>query len=133
MKSPIIALLLLQGGLTEVVTAASEASSILWYSAPAEKDFLGALVVGNGRIGASIHGYTDKELIRLNEESIWSGGPRDRVNPAALPSLPKLREQLATGQLTEADDNWIANFTGVPSDMRAYQPVSSVRQDNAYL
>lgn len=123
------ALLFLQAGLAHIVAAASDASSVLWYSTPAEKDFLGALVVGNGRLGASIHGYTDKELIRLNEESIWSGGPRDRANPAALPSLPKLREQLATGQLTEADDNWIANFTGVPSDMRAYQPAGELRLD----
>ncbi|RYP66355.1 hypothetical protein DL771_007861 [Monosporascus sp. 5C6A] len=91
--------------------AASEASHLLWYSAPADRDFLAALPIGNGKLGASIHGYTDQELIRLNEDSIWSSGPIDRVNPKALSALP-------------------ANFIGTPTtDMRAYQPAGELRLD----
>lgn len=115
--------------LLQCAVASSQASSVLYYNAPADRDFYSGLPIGNGRLGGTIHGYTDQELIRLNEESIWSGGPRDRVNPDALPNLPTLRKQLVTGQLSEADDNWIANFTGVPSDMRAYQPAGELRID----
>ena len=77
-----------------------------------------------------VHGYTDQELIRLNEDSIWSGGPIDRVNPRALDSLPRIREQIAAGNLTAAGETWQANFTGTPTtDMRAYQPAGEMRLD----
>ncbi|RYO79441.1 hypothetical protein DL762_008185 [Monosporascus cannonballus] len=110
--------------------AASQASHLLWYSAPANRDFLAALPIGNGKLGASIHGYTDQELIRLNEDSIWSGGPIDRVNPKALSALPVIREQLNVGNLTEAGKTWQANFIGTPTtDMRAYQPAGELRLD----
>ncbi|RYP80406.1 hypothetical protein DL770_006211 [Monosporascus sp. CRB-9-2] len=110
--------------------AASQASHLLWYSAPADRDFLAALPIGNGKLGASIHGYTDQELIRLNEDSIWSGGPIDRVNPKALSALPVIREQLNVGNLTEAGRTWQANFIGTPTtDMRAYQPAGELRLD----
>lgn len=110
--------------------AASQASHLLWYSAPADQDFLSALPIGNGRLGASIHGYTDQELIRLNEDSLWSGGPIDRVNPKALDALPVIREQLNTGNLTAAGQTWQENFIGTPTtDMRAYQPAGELRLD----
>ena len=110
--------------------AASQASHLLWYSTPADRDFFAALPIGNGRLGAVVHGYTDQELIRLNEDSIWSGGPIDRVNPRALDSLPRIREQIAAGNLTAAGETWQANFTGTPTtDMRAYQPAGEMRLD----
>lgn len=110
--------------------AASPASHVLWYSAPADQDFLSALPIGNGRLGASIHGYTDQELILLNEDSLWSGGPIDRVNPKALDALPLIREQLNIGNLTEAGQTWQENFIGTPTTgMRAYQPAGELRLD----
>lgn len=51
----------------------------LWYKEPA-KTWTEALPVGNGRLGAMIYGKTDKEIISLNEDTLWSGYPRD-LNP----------------------------------------------------
>lgn len=49
-------------------------SLILWYNQPA-KDWNEALPIGNGRLGAMIFGRTKEELIQLNEQSLWTGGP----------------------------------------------------------
>ena len=56
--------------------------TLLKYNQPAV-DFNSALPVGNGRIGGMIYGEAENELIKLNEDSIWSGGLRHRVNPDA--------------------------------------------------
>ncbi|KAF4837674.1 Alpha-L-fucosidase 2 [Colletotrichum siamense] len=125
--SPVAACMLL--ALSWLASASSEASHTLWYSQPALRDFYEALPIGNGRLGAMIHGYTDKELIRLNEESIWSGGPMDKIPTTALDALEPLREQILDGRLTEADQNWVANFTPEYDDMRRYQPAGELRLD----
>ncbi|KAF6824268.1 alpha-l-fucosidase [Colletotrichum plurivorum] len=111
------------------IAAASQASHIMWYSQPALRDFYEALPLGTGRLGAALHGYTDKELIRLNEESIWSGGPMSKIPPTARSALPSLREQILEGRLTQADQNWVANFTPEYDDMRRYQPAGELRID----
>lgn len=72
----------------------------LWYCTPAG-GWDEALPVGNGRIGAMIYGDPEHEIMQLNEDSIWYGGPMDRINPDALPNLEKVRrlilDQLHSG------------------------------------
>ncbi|MBR4278427.1 MAG: glycoside hydrolase N-terminal domain-containing protein, partial [Lachnospiraceae bacterium] len=65
----------------------------LRYNKPA-KDFNEALPVGNGRIGGMIYGETDRDLIGLNEDSIWSGGLRNRNNPDSKEGLKEVRRLL---------------------------------------
>lgn len=52
---------------------------LLWYEQPAER-WTQALPLGNGRIGAMVHGGVEKERICLNEDTLWSGYPRDTVD-----------------------------------------------------
>jgi alpha-L-fucosidase 2 len=47
----------------------------LWYDAPA-KDWLEALPLGNGRLGAMVFGRPGRELVLLNDSTAWSGSPR---------------------------------------------------------
>src|SRR5437764_13826499 len=71
--------------------AAQGASSTkLWYRQPAER-WVEALPVGNGRLGAMIYGKVANELIQLNEDTVWAGDDRDRVNPEARTNLPEVR------------------------------------------
>ena len=51
----------------------------VWYKTPAD-DWNSALPVGNGRLGAMVYGGSGHETIQLNEESVWSGGHKDRNN-----------------------------------------------------
>lgn len=111
------------------VAASSEASHKLWYSKPAARDFFDALPIGNGRLGATIHGYPDKELVRLNEESIWSGGPIEKIPETAKDNLKLLREQILNGSLTEAGETWSEHFVPWYDDMRRYQPAGELRVD----
>ncbi|MCF0054870.1 glycosyl hydrolase family 95 catalytic domain-containing protein [Dyadobacter sp. CY356] len=67
----------------------------LWYKQPA-RNWNEALPVGNGRIGAMVFGRVNEELIQLNEESLWSGGPvNPNPNPGAVKYLPQIRKALA--------------------------------------
>jgi alpha-L-fucosidase 2 len=66
----------------------------LWYDKPAS-NWVEALPVGNGKIGAMIFGGVEKELLQLNESTLFSGGPVPKViNPAAASYLPKIRKAL---------------------------------------
>ncbi len=62
-----------------------------------------ALPVGNGRLGAMVFGGIEKERIALNEDTLWSGYPKDRNNPDAKEALPKVRELIAQEKYEEAD------------------------------
>ena len=61
--------------------------SRLWYRRPAA-EWLEALPVGNGRLGAMVFGDVARERIQLNEETVWSGNGRDATSPEALDALP---------------------------------------------
>jgi alpha-L-fucosidase 2 len=88
--------------LSSAVFAAAPEST-LRYSAPAQK-WVEALPVGNGRLGAMVFGGADHERLALNEDTFWSGGPRDWNNPAAKEVLPKVREAIFAGRYREAEE-----------------------------
>jgi alpha-L-fucosidase 2 len=75
----------------------------LWYQQPAA-NWNAALPVGNGRLGAMVFGRVSEELIQLNEETLWSGGPANTdPNPAAHKILPQIREALFREDYETAD------------------------------
>lgn len=78
-------------------------NNCLTYSTPAEQ-WTDALPVGNGRLGAMVFGGIKTELLQLNEDTLWSGGPRDWNNPAAREVLPKVRAALFAGRYEEATE-----------------------------
>jgi alpha-L-fucosidase 2 len=65
----------------------------LWYKQPASR-WEEALPVGNGRIGAMIYGGVAREQIALNEDTLWSGYPKDKNNPQSAEHLAELRDRL---------------------------------------
>jgi len=74
----------------------------LWYNHPAGNVWEEALPLGNGRLGAMVYGNPEKEVIKLNESSIWSGGPNRNDNPDALAALPEVRKLIFEGHYSEA-------------------------------
>ncbi|HEY8483328.1 MAG TPA: glycoside hydrolase family 95 protein, partial [Longimicrobiales bacterium] len=74
----------------------------LWYRRPA-REWVEALPVGNGRLGAMIFGTIGRERLQLNEDTLWSGGPKDWNNPGAREVLPEVRRLIAEGKYVEAD------------------------------
>ena len=97
----------------------------LWYSRPASTWF-GALPVGNGRLGAMVHGRVHKEQIQLNEETIWTRRDRPRNNPAALEYLPEVQRLLLAGRARDAAFlAELASF-GTPHWQTAYQTLGQL-------
>ena len=73
----------------------------LGYAKPAER-WSESLLMGNGRIGACVWGGIDREVINLNEDSLWTGEPGYEINPKALPALPEVRRLLLAGENAQA-------------------------------
>lgn len=94
--------------------------SKLWYKQPAN-EWEEALPLGNGHMGAMIYGKVSNELICLNEENMWYGGPVDRNNPDALANLPKIRELIFAGKISEAEKLMGYALSGCPESMHPYQ------------
>jgi alpha-L-fucosidase 2 len=102
------------------------ADPVLWYRHPAEK-WGDALPVGNGRLGGMVFGGIAKERIQLNEDTIWNGKKRDRVNPEALKALPEVRRLLFAGKPREAEALEEKTMMGIPSRQPPYQPLGDLK------
>ena len=102
-----------------------ETETLLQYKKPAE-NFDWALPVGNGRIGGMIFGGAENELIKLNEDSIYSGGLRHRVNPDAQEGLAEVRALLKEGRIPEAEKIAFEKLQGVTPNMRHYMPLGDL-------
>lgn len=100
-----------------------DAESLLWYQQPAT-DFDHALPVGNGRIGGMIFGNAKKEVIKLNEDSIWSGGRRERNNPDAWEGFQEVRKLLLEGNAAAAEQVAFEKMQGVTPNSRHYMPLA---------
>ncbi len=107
--------------------SAAPVSSVLWYREPA-RTWHEALPVGNGRIGALVHGGADSELLQLNEGSVWSGRADYVEKPEVLQNLPRLRELLFAGKHAEAEALAKRHLTTVPRpDYGSFQPLGDLR------
>jgi alpha-L-fucosidase 2 len=76
-----------------------------------------------------IFGAPDREKIQLNEDSVWSGGYRDRNNFEAQTALPLIRSLIREGRVRAAEDLCIEAFTGIPPDQRVYQTAGELSVD----
>jgi alpha-L-fucosidase 2 len=92
----------------------------LWYTQPAAR-WLEALPVGNGRLGAMMHGRVHKEVVQLNEESLWTRPFGRRENPLALARLGEVRQALFEGDGRRAHFLAELGSFGVPRSQAAYQ------------
>jgi alpha-L-fucosidase 2 len=98
----------------------------LWYERPAT-EWLEALPVGNGRLGAMVFGGTADERIQFNEATLWNGGPHDYSHPGASVVLPHLRSLLFAGNQRAADSLASASFMSIPLAQQAYQAFGDIR------
>src|SRR5687768_5576479 len=62
----------------------------LRYDEAAGTDWLRALPVGNGRLGAMVFGNVDTDRLQLNEDTVWAGGPYDSANPRGAANLAEI-------------------------------------------
>ena len=56
-------------------------------------EWVEALPVGNGRLGAMVFGGASRERIQFNEETLWNGEPRAYHRPGAVRYLDDVRAE----------------------------------------
>jgi alpha-L-fucosidase 2 len=126
----------------------------LWYDRPAT-EWVEALPVGNGRVGAMVFGDPASERLQFNESTLWTGRPHGYEHEGAVKVLPRLRELLhesrrlglqadallRQGRRDEADEKRKAarakqeeaealgtrEFMSVPLRQKAYQAFGDLR------
>lgn len=92
----------------------------LWYRQPAAR-WEEALPIGNGRLGGMVYGGAAEERIQLNEDTLWSGFPRDTIQYSSQRYLKRTRELIMAGQYSEAEE--LLNREMLGRDVEAYQPM----------
>jgi alpha-L-fucosidase 2 len=112
------------------VAAQQAAPLTLWYREPA-KQWVEALPVGNGNLGAMVFGAAPHERIQLNEHTLWEGHHLEEDNAAAREQIQKIRELLFAGKYAEA--NSVARpggrFVGPSSGRFSYQTLGDLVLD----
>jgi alpha-L-fucosidase 2 len=100
----------------------------LWYRQPA-REWIEALPVGNGRLGAMVHGGAAdgspaSEYLDLNEDTLWSGKPLAHANPDARAGLAAVRKAVLDHGDYHRADALCKTMQGRFAE--AYQPLASV-------
>jgi len=109
----------------QVARAPSSQAIVLWYRQPANQ-WLQAMPLGNGMIGAMIFGGVPQERIALNESSFWSGRPHNYDDPEAGKYFSQIRDLVFADKFQEAEKLANAHFYGIPKAQEAYQPIGDL-------
>jgi len=97
----------------------------LWYDKPAQ-EWVEALPIGNGRLGAMVFGTIQSERLQLNEDTLWAGAPNDWNNPGAKDILPIVRRLISEERYVEADE--VSKQMQGPFN-QPYQPLGNINID----
>ncbi|MDH5834418.1 glycoside hydrolase family 95 protein [Luteimonas kalidii] len=100
----------------------------LWYPRPATQ-WVEALPLGNGRLGAMVWGGGKHERLQLNEDTLYAGGPYDPTPLGALEALPEVRRLLFARRYAEAEALANATMLGRPPKQMPYQPLGDLVLD----
>lgn len=93
------------------------------FEQPAEQ-WADALPVGNGRLGAMVFGDVKTERIALNEDTLWSGAPRNWNNPGAKSELAVVRKLVIEDKDYSGADKECRKMQGPFND--AYEPLGDL-------
>ena len=100
----------------------------LWYNRPAQQ-WIEALPVGNGRLGAMVYGQPEAEIISLNEDTIWTGGPYEPSKPEGPARMPEIQRLVFEGKYLKAQDLLDSIMRTHPDSQQKYQPLGQLRLD----
>ena len=105
-----------------------EASHLeLFYQQPAT-EWMEALPIGNGRIGAMIYGGIGTERIALNESSMWSGEPDDNQEiPFGKEKLNQLRYLFFYGDIIKGNQLAGESLHGTPHSFGTHLPIGEIQ------
>ncbi|MBI5771474.1 MAG: glycoside hydrolase family 95 protein [Verrucomicrobia bacterium] len=100
----------------------------LWYPQPA-RQWVEALPLGNGRLGAMVFGGAAEERLQLNEDTFWSGSPHHNNVATARDAFPEIRRRIFAGDFVGASalaGEKVLPGPGKPNGM-SLQPIGDLR------
>ncbi len=97
----------------------------LEYDEPA-KQWVEALPLGNGNLGAMVFGGVEEARFQLNEDTLYIGEPHDYSKPDAHKSLEELREYLFKGDQRNAQNLANAKMMSNPFTQIPYQTLGDI-------
>ena len=100
----------------------------LWYRQPA-RDWVQALPVGNGRLGAMVFGGAERERIQLNEDTLWAGHPVERDRKGAWKAIAEARQLIFDGKYAEGQALMQQEVMGPRIAPRSYQTLGDLWLD----
>jgi len=106
---------------TALSTVTVQGQNRLWYNGPA-REWEEALPIGNGRMGAMIFGGDTLEEVQFNEETLWTGEPRNYNKANASLYLDTIRNLLEEGKQQEAEKLAMNEFMGLKSETEDNRP-----------
>ena len=128
MRRILFRLLIFPSMIVAALAVASPAEE-LWYDKPA-KDWYEALPVGNGRLGAMVFGRPAEELLQLNEQTLWTGGP---VDPNPNPDAPRYLQPVRDALFSDAVDTAVGLLKKMQGpDTQMYQPLGDFQLKQHY-
>jgi len=99
----------------------------LWYEQPAT-EWMKALPLGNGRLGAMVYGGTTEETIALNELTLWSGKPDQKQNKdCGAEKLAEIRKLFFSDKYKEGHDMADQYLTGDMSSFGTHLPLGDLK------
>ena len=101
-------------------------TSIFHMNKPAE-NWNEAIPIGNGRLGGMVWGGIKQERIQTNDDTFWSGEPRNVQNPGAAQYLPEIRQLLIDQKHSEAQK--LMNSKMLGPNNQSYMPLTDIVLD----
>lgn len=85
------------------------------------KNWNEALPIGNGFMGAMCFGGPVVDRFQLNNDSLWSSGFRNRINPDAKEKMEELRKLIYDGKISEAEYLASEAYCAIPDYQAHYE------------
>ena len=119
-------------GLFSTLTLAAQEKQdvVLWYDKPAG-NWLEALPVGNGHLGAMVFGGVEEEELQLNDDTFWAGSPHNNDMPQARARLDEVRDLIFRGENKRAQEIADSCFFSGKNGM-SYLTLGSLVMDFSY-
>lgn len=103
-----------------------EPKFLLWYQQPAT-EWMQALPLGNGRLGAMVYGGIENEKIALNEITLWSGQvDENQEQEVGKEKLNEIRKLFFEGNLSEGNKKATQYLSGTPHSFGTHLPMGDL-------
>lgn len=98
----------------------------LWYDKPAA-EWVEALPVGNGRIGAMVFSKPCDDVIQINEDTLWTGYPNKEKRKHSMDELTEIRSLVKNEKYYEATQAVSDSMLNITSEK--YIPYGNIHID----